>query len=182
MKKVLILSLAVFMSVTSIVLNSCKVKPCDGEVCANSGICEDGVCKCPVGYEGVRCETTMRDKFLGLYSINEDGSLSSADQYNSAITSDKPGLLVNEVNISSIQNDVIRNVRAVVKNDTIYIPNQQIGTNNIEGWGWIKGTNSLDQHYYTHATITFKYRVINALGEINKYGYPDVENSSTWSK
>lgn len=37
--------------------------------CAYSGACENGLCKCQIGYEGDHCETIVRDKFKGVYSV-----------------------------------------------------------------------------------------------------------------
>ncbi len=185
MKKILILTIAIFTSLSAIVFNSCKVKPCEGEVCANSGVCEgDGVCKCQVGYEGPRCETVMRNKFIGLYSVSEDGSLSSYNQFSTSINANNTALKINEVEITNFQNYFTTPVKAYVKNDTINIPSQVVQGNTVEGFGFIRNTNSINQHYYEHATIEFFYSVKNSIGELNQFAYPDpgAGKKSDWSK
>lgn len=186
MKKIILSSLA-FLAIACVsFLQSCKEKPCDVTLCANSGVCLEGACKCQVGYEGTLCETAMRDKFGGLWNVNEDGSLSSADQYLSSIETSASNLQVNEVYLYNIQNKFKAPVRGVIFKDSITIPRQWIGTDTIEGFGAIKGTNNLSQHYYQHATLTFYYVITNKLNEVNKYGYPlNTPNNgipSVWSK
>jgi hypothetical protein len=163
-------------------LNSCKNEPCDVVRCANNGVCNDGVCACPVGYEGQHCETAMRDKFIGIWNVNEDGSLSSQAQYSTSI---EKGNKINEVKIYNVQNAnpfKANAVTGVVKNDTLTIPFQVMPDNSkISGWGFIKGTNSLNQHYYQHATVTLYYEVTNPIGQVNKYGTTEGV-PSIWSK
>lgn len=56
--KVLKLVFLPFVLICSIFLvQSCsKDSSCDGIVCENDGICENGQCECPEGYSGVHCE------------------------------------------------------------------------------------------------------------------------------
>jgi hypothetical protein len=43
---------------TAVAYTSCrKTDECAGMVCKNGGICNNGICKCPAGYEGNTCET-----------------------------------------------------------------------------------------------------------------------------
>ncbi len=170
---------------TATFFTGCKDKPCDLVTCAYSGVCEDGKCRCQVGYEGTLCETVMRDKFLGIWNIQEDGSLSPKSQYVASI---EKGDAINQVKIYNIQNvPAFKTVPAVatIKHDTITIPFQTMpdGTK-IEGWGFIKSTNSLDQHYYQHAVLNLYYQTINPIGQVNKYSYgsPLEGDVSQWNK
>ncbi len=45
-----------------------KTDPCANVVCINNGSCDGGKCVCPVGYEGPRCDTLSRDKFIFQYN------------------------------------------------------------------------------------------------------------------
>jgi hypothetical protein len=189
MKNIILTSLAVFALFSAALLTGCNDDPCKIISCANSGTCVDGTCKCPLGYEGIHCETIMRDKFIkdgGIWNVNEDGTLSPITQYAASM---EAGDKVNQVKIYNVQNNIPFNktpVIGTVKNDTITIPLQTItsvdGTAKIEGWGFIKGTNPLDQHYYQHATVKFYYVITNSIGQVNKYGYPDEGVPSIWSK
>ncbi|GAA4470510.1 hypothetical protein GCM10023093_31920 [Nemorincola caseinilytica] len=66
--KPLLLTTALFAAVISTsVLTSCEPNSCDGIVCYNAGSCGNGACTCPSAYEGVRCETEKRNRYLGIY-------------------------------------------------------------------------------------------------------------------
>jgi hypothetical protein len=182
MKRIMLGVLVVFAAFSTVFFTSCESDPCDQITCAYSGTCQDGKCKCQVGYEGIHCETIMRDKFLGIWNVNEDGSLSGKSQYVASI---EKGDVINQVKLFNVQNIPmfkISPVIATVKNDTITIPMQTMPDNTkIQGWGHIAKTNALDQHYYQHAVLTFYYEITNPLGQINKYGFPDGD-ASIWSK
>jgi hypothetical protein len=189
MKNILITSITVLAFFTIAIVTGCKDKPCDVITCAHSGTCVDGLCACPVGYEGLHCETIMRDKFVGedgivggIWNVNEDGSLSPKTQYSTII---KPGTFINQVLLYNVQNvEPFKStpVTATILHDTITIPLQTASDGSkIVGWGFIKSTNVLDQHYYQHATVTFYYDITNKLGQVNKYGLTD-GIPSIWSK
>jgi hypothetical protein len=183
MKNIILTAITVITLFTISVMTGCKNDPCKITTCAFGGVCADGLCKCQVGYEGLHCETIMRDKFIGIWNVNEDGTLSSQSQYAAEI---KAGDFINQVKILNVQNAMPFKVSPVigsVKNDTITIANQTFADGSkIEGWGYIKGTNSLTQHYYQHATLQFYYVITNPIGQKNKYGYPDEGVPSIWSK
>ena len=52
----------------TITYTACKKDACKHVVCLNSGTCYEGNCQCPVGYEGLRCDTLSRDKFVFRYN------------------------------------------------------------------------------------------------------------------
>ncbi len=182
MKKIIITILSVIGCFTLSFLQSCKSDPCDITACAFSGVCDKGLCKCQIGYEGTHCETVMRDKFLGIWTVNEDGSLSPQAQY---VTSIEAGNNINEVKIYNVQNSLpfkTETVLGIVKNDTITLPLQtKSDGSTIQGWGFIKGTNPLNQHYYQHALVTFYYEIVNKQGLKNIYGTTEGA-PSIWSK
>ena len=57
---------AIFFS--AITYTACKKDSCHNVVCQNLGTCDGGICTCPVGYEGSRCDTLSRDKFVYTYN------------------------------------------------------------------------------------------------------------------
>lgn len=78
MKKFKLLAvLAILFSIA--ILPSCgdDGDACEGIVCMNDGICENGACACEAGYEGSLCETLSRAKLLGSYTTEltcDDGT------------------------------------------------------------------------------------------------------------
>lgn len=58
----------IFLSIASTVTyTSCLHDSCKAIICRNDGVCVDGFCNCPVGYEGTQCEIVSRQKFVGKY-------------------------------------------------------------------------------------------------------------------
>lgn len=82
----------IFLSVaTFVIVNGCrKSQPCEFIRC-EYGLCTDGRCKCPTGYEGDKCLTKVRNKYLGTFTGSEQCSVSYDGAYSitiSANTSD----------------------------------------------------------------------------------------------
>lgn len=180
MKKILITALSTFLLFFAVTFNSCKSDKCKQINCAYSGTCKEGVCLCQIGYEGEHCETVTRDKFKGIYNINEDGTISGVAQYSISIEN---GSKINEVVIKNLQNNLKDYpVRAITYLDTLTIPNQMLPDSTVvEGWGFVVDTNPLNQHYYQHAIITVYYKVTDKLGLVNEYG-SNGSQPSVWSK
>ncbi|MBL7765696.1 MAG: hypothetical protein JNJ58_06365 [Chitinophagaceae bacterium] len=179
MKNLLLTAITTLLVFTATVFNACKPDQCKHVSCAYSGTCKDGACICQVGYEGEHCETVTRDKFKGIWNINEDGTLSGAAQYTVSMEN---GSKINEVIIKNFQNNFTEDVRGVAYRDTLTIPQQSFTNGStIEGWATIVDTNPLNQHYYQHAVMTVYYKVTNSLGQINEYGSGGA-GPSIWSK
>ncbi|HET8574265.1 MAG TPA: calcium-binding EGF-like domain-containing protein [Edaphocola sp.] len=81
-----VLTMGVF---STVIYSSCSKKDkCDGIVCKNGGSCDDGACKCPLGYEGANCETASANKFIGLFATKDNCPLvdSSRGSLNYSVT------------------------------------------------------------------------------------------------
>jgi hypothetical protein len=59
------------VAIATISFNSCTTDACKDVDCGADGTCVDGDCVCDTGYEGVNCDTEMREKFAGSYLANE---------------------------------------------------------------------------------------------------------------
>jgi hypothetical protein len=90
---------------TTIFFPSCN--PCAGVVCQNGGVCQNGDCSCPAGYEGNFCEISSRDKFIGNYEVQSvwgaNGSEITLDPYMCSITA---GPNPNEIIISYMKHQL----------------------------------------------------------------------------
>jgi hypothetical protein len=67
-KPVILTALSFFAIATTIVYTACEKNPCNHVDCLNGGSCGGGICRCPTGFEGTRCETKSVARFLGIYS------------------------------------------------------------------------------------------------------------------
>lgn len=55
----------------TLLMGGCIDDRCGAVVCANEGVCVDGKCTCPVGFEGAICETAWYQKFEGNWKVNQ---------------------------------------------------------------------------------------------------------------
>lgn len=179
MKNIVITVLSTLAIFFSVAYTSCKPDVCKNVSCAFGGTCKDGSCICQVGYEGDHCETITRDKFKGIFNVNEDGTISGAAQYTISMEN---GTKINELLIKNFQNTFTEDVVAVAYKDTLTIPNQTLANGyTVEGWATITDTNPLNQHYYQHAIMNVYYKVISNIGQVNEYGTGGA-GPSIWSK
>jgi len=63
-------SLSFLSALILIFLTSCS-DPCDDVNCGENGSCDEGICLCDTGYEGVNCEAKEIDKFIGSWTSND---------------------------------------------------------------------------------------------------------------
>ncbi|WP_276132403.1 calcium-binding EGF-like domain-containing protein [Polluticoccus soli] len=54
-----------------LVLGSCIKDKCGKVICYNKGVCVDGQCACPSGFEGLYCDTAWFEKFKGTWQVDE---------------------------------------------------------------------------------------------------------------
>ena len=120
---------------TGIVFNACVKDPCADISCKNNGVCRDGRCKCPVGFEGPYCDTKMYEKFIGTWQ--------GTYRCNGAVPDDRmviiaPGVQANAISLYNIftQNDAIS---ATVDGDKISIAEQTINNTVYKGNGYVEG-------------------------------------------
>jgi hypothetical protein len=59
------------VAIATVSFNSCTTDACKDVDCGLYGECVDGDCVCDTGYEGVNCDTEMREKFAGNYLASE---------------------------------------------------------------------------------------------------------------
>jgi len=63
----LLTALLFFATVTVFIISSCEKNPCNNVTCFNGGSCNNGTCKCPVGWEGPQCSYLSVNRFIGGY-------------------------------------------------------------------------------------------------------------------
>ena len=177
-RKIVISALAVLTTVFSVTWLSCNRDKCKTIVCANKGVCSEGKCTCPAGFEGSNCETVARDKFLGIWTVFEKGSITNAAQYTISI--EKTGLITDVV-IKNFNNYFVNDIKGTVSGDKLYIYNQQLEGKLTFGQGYIYSNNIYGQY----GSIDMSYEIIDTATNIpNDYGYygPDGSAASSWNK
>ncbi len=74
-----LLTLGLFTAITYI---ACNKDRCHNVVCLNGGACDDGSCTCPTGFEGSRCQTAIRDRFIANFNGNDSCTVVGFRGYN----------------------------------------------------------------------------------------------------
>lgn len=132
--RLLVLS-ASFLGLT---LTGCKDE-CKDVVCQNGGTCEEGTCLCVSGYEGENCETEVRAKFIGSYSVSES---CQSGNYNFNFNITASSASVTSIIINNFY-DIGINVTANISGTTVTIPNQTVTQSgsalNVSGSGQLNG-------------------------------------------
>jgi hypothetical protein len=179
-KTILVSTIATIGAFCAIVYtSSCNRDKCKTIVCANAGVCNDGGCNCPAGFEGTNCEKVARDKFLGNWHVLEKGSITLAAQYAISIEASNN---LTEVTIKNFYNYFKTPIKAYIKADSIFIPNQQYEGKLLFGIGYIYSNVTYGQY----GAIEMRYEIIDtATQRVNDFGYNeavDHSDPSLWNK
>ena len=72
-------TIAVFSAVT---YTACNKNHCQNVTCLHNGACDGGNCVCLTGFEGIRCATLSRDKFIYTYNGSDSCGNFTGDTYD----------------------------------------------------------------------------------------------------
>ncbi|MCB9045759.1 MAG: calcium-binding EGF-like domain-containing protein [Chitinophagales bacterium] len=148
--------------------------PCSNIDCLNGGTCDNGKCNCPDGYEGDKCEIAINDRYTGIWTVFEDGTLTNAAQYEISVTSGSP----TTIKVSNFYNRFMSNmVNINIDGNNMTIPQQDINGYIIEG----NGTLEWDNIDPSHGKVTLRYKVKEPSGGINDFGLEN-GSASTWNR
>lgn len=141
--------IAVIISLLGLTLiSSCKDEPCDNVVCQNNGVCMEGVCDCPLGFEGEFCEEFSRQKILGNFDVTSNCVGDSAETNTWAIAASASAF--NQVVIVNFHKPALDIVATITNPETLEIAEQFIGgvvSYTIAGSGTIDGDGQLSIQY-----------------------------------
>ncbi len=152
MKSIKLVALSAFLTVgafTSVLYTSCTKDECKDVVCENGGTCSGGTCTCPTGYEGSRCATKSRDKFVGVYTGSEICSIGT-DNYTVTLSAASNAL---NLTYTNLYNDAITATCTMAATDSFTFSGTQ-GSATFTGSGRLN-VNTLTVHYtITNGSIT----------------------------
>lgn len=69
-------------TIGAIVYSACNKDKCHNVACLNAGVCDGGVCTCPAGFEGSRCETESRVKFINNFNGGDSCGTTGISPYS----------------------------------------------------------------------------------------------------
>jgi hypothetical protein len=169
----------ILLAVVGAIYSSCNRDKCRTIICMNRGICNNGSCTCPEGYEGINCETENRKKFTGNWRVFEKGSNSLAKQYGISIVN---GEKATDLLITNFNNYFKTPIHGYVDGLRLIIPVQRLQGKVVYG----EGTIYSNVTYGQYGGITMRYMVQDSLTLIkDDYGYQpelDFSEPSNWNK
>lgn len=74
-------SLLLILVYSLILSTGCKKDPCEEVSCENGGICMDGECECPEGFQGNFCESFDLQQYFGTYNITYEGCFTTSENH-----------------------------------------------------------------------------------------------------
>lgn len=74
-----LLSIGAFFAITH---TACNKDRCNNVACLNGGVCDGGSCTCAAGWQGNRCQTASRDKFIGTFNGGDSCGVGGYTQYS----------------------------------------------------------------------------------------------------
>lgn len=165
LRSIAVATLLTIGAFTTITYTACNKDECKDVVCQNGGTCAGGNCSCPSGYEGDRCQTESRIKFLKQYTV----TASCQATYVATITTNATGS--NYVYINNFANlnaaaGTNTSVYATVDGNVITIPTQNVV-------GFSANITASGSGTYSNGTISFNYTVVSA-------GVTNTCNNTNW--
>jgi hypothetical protein len=142
MKSIRIIALSALVTIgtfSTVFYTACNKDECKDVTCQNGGVCDGGNCICPTGYEGSKCETAARAKFMKTWSA-ADTQVTPIALVPTYISSIVAGSSITEVKISKFSDSYFLNdVKATVNGTTITIALQtpDNDTFSVSGVGYI---------------------------------------------
>ncbi len=149
--------------------------PCKNVVCRNNGTCVAGYCACPAGFMGAYCEIVISERYKGVWTVFEQGTITSPAQYEvSIINGDAP----DKLKIVNFYNRLKGSyVDITITAGSIVIPKQTIEGYTIEG----EGTLTWDPLLPDNGSIEVTYSVTNNKGEVDNFGL-GAGKASLWTR
>lgn len=162
-KTIVLTALGAIATFSAITYTSCNNDKCKAIACAYGGVCKDGACICPTGFEGAQCETITRDKYNGVWHVFEKGTYTTNADFDITIQN---GLTMTDMVITNFYNHNLQ-VDMKITADTVLIPQQVKGNYEIQG----HGTLDREAYYAKHGKITMWYTIKDLnTGLIDDFG------------
>lgn len=154
MKSIKYIALSAFLTLSAfcaVLYSSCTKDECKDVTCQNGGVCSGGNCTCVVGYEGTRCETKSRDKFVGTYVGSELCTIGT-DNYSITISANSDNVKLTYTNLYN-NTPVITAVCTMTGTDAFSFSGTQ-STITFSGTGKLVGNQLTVDYTITDGTST----------------------------
>lgn len=148
MKSIKYIALSAFLTLSAlsaVLYSSCTKDECKDVTCQNGGVCSGGNCTCTVGYEGTRCETKSRDKFIGTYVGTEACTLGT-DAYSITISANSDAIKLTLTNLYNNGSPIITAICTMTGENTFSFNGTALPAITFNGTGTLS-TNTLTVAY-----------------------------------
>ena len=148
MKSIKYIALSAFLTLSAfcaVLYTSCNKDECKDVTCQNGGTCSGGNCTCVVGYEGTRCETKSRDKFVGVY-VGTEACTVGTDNYSITISANSDAIKLTLTNLYNNGSPIITAICTMTGANTFSFNGTQLPAISFNGTGTLSG-NSLTVAY-----------------------------------
>ena len=142
-------------------LSCSKTDQCHNVVCLNGGSCDGGKCTCPVGFEGPRCDSLSREKFVFSYSGSDycGATVDSENTFRHYANSLRLTARIFNKPLELLMTNFLSNpddsaVCTMLKTDSFSF----LGANNSTtyyGTGWLRHDTLLMAYHVTHDTTSY---------------------------
>ncbi len=145
-----LITLSVF---SAVVYTACNKNKCDSVTCKNRGACDGGYCFCLTGFEGPRCATFSRDKFLYTFSGADSCTRNPYDQYQVQFLATLNDTV--EMTMFNLLNNPMDSAICTMQSTDSF---SFIGSNNsttYSGWGKISNDSLWMTYHVIHDTTSY---------------------------
>jgi len=144
-----------FIACSSVFYTSCGPDDkCHVNVaCKNGGVCMDNACVCPSGFEGSDCSFDQRDRFVGTWIQNDNGS--SPDDFTISIVADHDAP---QVAVTNFDNRAANTIKGFVTDRYTITFN----TETVKG----KATLTIDGNKIRDKVIMLNYDITDSAGNV----------------
>jgi len=128
------------------------IDPCEDVTCQGEQTCNNGVCGCLNGFEGIDCDMLSVGKFVGIWAAEDDCPSAGEDKvyaYISEIKNDENDQT--KANVENFGNfGELSSWPVSVNTDTIRLPLSDVGSGVAEGLGVMTDDRTTINWIYTY--------------------------------
>ena len=154
----ILLAAILIISVFSVaVYSGCNKNKCHNVLCLNQGVCDGGTCVCPVGFEGIRCGTLSRDKFIYNYNGYDSCEYHSDSAGRNVYSIHLIAVLLDSstMTLTNLMNNPADSATCTIQSTDSF---SFIGSNNsttYNGWGKLSNDSLWLEYHVQHDTTSY---------------------------
>lgn len=156
----LLIAFLTISAVTVVVYTACNKNKCHNVTCLNQGVCDGGICVCPVGFEGGTCQTLSRDKFISNYNGGDSCGSTIANQYYTPYSVQLLTVLNKplEMTLTNVLNNMADSAVCTIWSTDSFTFIGSNNSTNFTGWGKLRNDSLWLAYHVSHDTTSYDCR------------------------